>query len=119
MGVQRQDTGTAGRIENSQVAVKTRGRPDAESHHPGFPAQEPAPAPRWRHPLIAACSRDLAAALTPVRAYQDSLDHWCALFIVAVQVQPLPATGVVIGIDGGVAETAITTSEAVGAVSHY
>jgi putative transposase len=44
--------------------------------------------------------------------YRDSLGHWYASFVVAVEVQPLPATGAVIGVDWGVRETATTTSDA-------
>ncbi|MFJ4987046.1 RNA-guided endonuclease InsQ/TnpB family protein [Streptomyces sp. NPDC088732] len=61
--------------------------------------------------LTVVWSRDLPAAPTSVRVHQDSLGHWYASFVVAVQVQPLPATGAVIGIDWGVRETATTTSD--------
>ncbi|MFD3452395.1 RNA-guided endonuclease InsQ/TnpB family protein [Streptomyces sp. NPDC058691] len=61
--------------------------------------------------LTVVWSRDLPAAPTSVRVYRDSCGHWYASFVVAVQVQPLPATGAVIGIDWGVAETATTTSD--------
>jgi putative transposase len=47
-----------------------------------------------------------------VRLYQDSLGHWYASFVVPAEVQPLPGTGRVIGIDWGVKETATTTSDA-------
>jgi putative transposase len=56
-------------------------------------------------------SRDLPADPSSVRVYQDSLGHWYASFVVPAQVQPLPATGAVIGIDWGVQETATTTSD--------
>ncbi|MFJ5219339.1 RNA-guided endonuclease InsQ/TnpB family protein [Streptomyces sp. NPDC088354] len=61
--------------------------------------------------LTVVWSRDLPADPTSVRVYRDSLGHWYASFVVAVQVQPLPATGAVIGIDWGVRETATTTSD--------
>ncbi|MFI1707417.1 RNA-guided endonuclease InsQ/TnpB family protein [Streptomyces griseoruber] len=57
-------------------------------------------------------SRDLPAAPTSVRVYQHSLGHWYASFVVATQVQTLPATGAVLGVDWGVKETATTTSDA-------
>jgi putative transposase len=57
-------------------------------------------------------SRDLPAAPSSVRIYQDGLGHWYASFVVPAQVEPLPETGVVIGIDWGVRETATTTSDA-------
>jgi putative transposase len=46
-----------------------------------------------------------------VRVYRDSLGHWYASFVIPAQVQPLPPTGRVIGIDWGVAELATTTSD--------
>lgn len=57
-------------------------------------------------------SRELPDAPSSVRVYQDSLGHWYASFVVPVEVQPLPGTGAVIGIDWGVKETATTTSDA-------
>ncbi|MFD8077748.1 RNA-guided endonuclease InsQ/TnpB family protein [Streptomyces sp. NPDC059718] len=62
--------------------------------------------------LTVVWSRDLPAVPTSVRVYRDSLGHWYASFVVAVEVQPLPATGAVIGVDWGVRETATTTSDA-------
>ncbi|MFJ8632242.1 RNA-guided endonuclease InsQ/TnpB family protein [Streptomyces sp. NPDC093568] len=57
-------------------------------------------------------SRELAAAPSSVRVYQDSLGHWYVSFVVAATVEPLPATGRVLGVDWGVKETATTTSDA-------
>ncbi len=57
-------------------------------------------------------SRELPAEPSSVRVYRDSLGHWYASFVVPAEVQPLPATGAVIGIDWGVKETATTTSGA-------
>ncbi len=62
--------------------------------------------------LTVVWSRDLPADPSSVRVYQDSLGHWYAGFVVPAEVQPLPATGGVIGIDWGVKETATTTSNA-------
>jgi putative transposase len=56
-------------------------------------------------------SRPLPADPSSVRIYRDSLGRWYASFVVPVQVQSLPATGRVIGIDWGVAELATTTSD--------
>ncbi|WP_243718261.1 transposase [Actinomadura sp. 7K534] len=56
-------------------------------------------------------SRDLPAGPSSVRVYRDSLGHWYASFVVAARVEPLPATGRVIGVDWGVTETATTTSD--------
>ncbi|NGO73277.1 RNA-guided endonuclease InsQ/TnpB family protein [Streptomyces boncukensis] len=61
--------------------------------------------------LTVVWSRDLPAEPSSVRVYQDSLGHWYASFVVPAQVQPLPRTGRVIGIDWGVKETATTTSD--------
>ncbi len=57
-------------------------------------------------------SRDLPADPSSVRIYRDSVGHWYASFVVPAEVQPLPETGRVIGIDWGVKETATTTSDA-------
>ncbi|MCX5608203.1 transposase [Streptomyces sp. NBC_00047] len=56
-------------------------------------------------------SRELPADPSSVRVYRDSLGHWYASFVVPAEVQPLPATGAVIGVDWGVKETATTTSD--------
>jgi putative transposase len=61
--------------------------------------------------LTVVWSRELPAEPSSVRVYQDSLGHWYASFVVSAQVQPLPETGCVIGIDWGVKETATTTSD--------
>lgn len=57
-------------------------------------------------------SRELPAQPSSVRVHQDAVGHWYASFVVPAEVQPLPATGRVIGIDWGVRETATTTSDA-------
>ncbi|MGW1623955.1 RNA-guided endonuclease InsQ/TnpB family protein [Streptomyces sp. NPDC002172] len=57
-------------------------------------------------------SRELPAALSSVRVYQDTVGHWYCSFVIPAQVRPLPETGRVIGVDWGVKETATTTSDA-------
>lgn len=57
-------------------------------------------------------SRELPSDPSSARVYRDCLGHWYVSFVVETEVQPLPATGRVIGIDWGVTETATTTSEA-------
>ncbi|MFJ4824001.1 RNA-guided endonuclease InsQ/TnpB family protein [Streptomyces bacillaris] len=57
-------------------------------------------------------SRELPHEPSSVRVYQDSLGHWYGSFVVPAQVEPLPATGRVLGVDWGVKETATTTSDA-------
>ncbi|GAA2787530.1 transposase [Kitasatospora aburaviensis] len=61
--------------------------------------------------LTVVWSRDLPSAPSSVRVYRDAVGHWWASFVVATSVEPLPATGAVIGIDWGVKETATTTSD--------
>ncbi|MFE0459181.1 RNA-guided endonuclease InsQ/TnpB family protein [Kitasatospora sp. NPDC058965] len=56
-------------------------------------------------------SRDLPSVPSSVRVYRDAVGHWWASFVVTTGVEPLPATGAVIGIDWGVRETATTTSD--------
>ncbi|WP_308376153.1 transposase [Streptomyces sp. ISL-99] len=62
--------------------------------------------------LTVVWSRELPVDPTSVRVYRDSLGHWYASFVVPTEVQPLPETGNVLGIDWGVKETATTTSDA-------
>ncbi|AZM76947.1 transposase [Streptomyces sp. KPB2] len=57
-------------------------------------------------------SRELPGEPSSVRVYQDSLGHWYCSFVVPAQVQPLPRTGRILGVDWGVRETATTTSDA-------
>jgi len=61
--------------------------------------------------LTVVWSRDLPANPSSVRVYQDALGHWYCSFVVPGEVQPLPETGVVLGVDWGVKETATTTSD--------
>ncbi|MFD3874318.1 RNA-guided endonuclease InsQ/TnpB family protein [Streptomyces sp. NPDC058623] len=61
--------------------------------------------------LTVVWSRELPAAPSSVRVHQDSLGHWYCSFVVPAELQPLPETGAVIGIDWGVKETATTTSD--------
>ncbi|WP_433152268.1 RNA-guided endonuclease InsQ/TnpB family protein [Actinomadura nitritigenes] len=56
-------------------------------------------------------SRDLPADPTSVRIHRDPLGHWYASFVVPARMEPLPATGRIIGVDWGVRETATTTSD--------
>ncbi|TJZ53061.1 transposase [Streptomyces piniterrae] len=62
--------------------------------------------------LTVVWSRNLPADPSSVRVYQDCVGHWYCSFVVPAEVQPLPETGAVIGIDWGVRETATTTSDA-------
>ncbi|MFF3583964.1 RNA-guided endonuclease InsQ/TnpB family protein [Streptomyces mirabilis] len=62
--------------------------------------------------LTVVWSRDLPGEPSSVRVYRDSLGHWYASFVVRAEVQPLPETGRVLGVDWGVRETATTTSNA-------
>ncbi|WP_345569159.1 transposase [Streptomyces plumbiresistens] len=61
--------------------------------------------------LTVVWSRDLPSDPSSVRVYRDSIGHWYASFVVRAEVQPLPETGRVIGIDWGVTQTATTTSD--------
>lgn len=62
--------------------------------------------------LAVVWSRELPAVPSSVRVYRDAVGHWYASFVVDTEVQPLPLTGAVIGVDWGVKETATTTSDA-------
>ncbi|MEU0673839.1 transposase [Streptomyces sp. NPDC006172] len=56
-------------------------------------------------------SRALPAGPSSVRVYRDGLGHWYGSFVVPAEVQPLPRTGRVLGVDWGVRQTATTTSD--------
>ncbi|MFG2223551.1 RNA-guided endonuclease InsQ/TnpB family protein [Streptomyces sp. NPDC048644] len=56
-------------------------------------------------------SRELPESPSSVRVYRDSTGAWYASFVVPTVTEHLPETGVVIGIDWGVKETATTTSD--------
>ncbi|MEV8567085.1 transposase [Streptomyces sp. NPDC051322] len=62
--------------------------------------------------LTVVWSRELPAAPSSVRVYRDAVGHWYASFVVTTEIQPLPTTGAVLGVDWGVKETATTTSDA-------
>ncbi|KND29723.1 RNA-guided endonuclease InsQ/TnpB family protein [Streptomyces acidiscabies] len=62
--------------------------------------------------LTVVWSRELPSVPSSVRVYRDAVGHWYASFVVAVEAQPLPGTGRVLGVDWGVRETATTTSDA-------
>ncbi len=62
--------------------------------------------------LTVVWSRELPSVPSSVRVYRDALGHWYASFVVTAGVEPLPSTGLAIGIDWGVRETATTTSDA-------
>jgi len=57
-------------------------------------------------------SRELPGPPSSVRVYRDGVGHWWASFVVPAVTEALPTTGSVIGVDWGVRETAVTTSDA-------
>jgi putative transposase len=57
-------------------------------------------------------SRPLPSAPTSVRVYRDALGRWYVSFVVETGAEPYPQTGAVIGIDWGVTDIAVTTSDA-------
>jgi putative transposase len=56
-------------------------------------------------------SRPLPSAPGSVRVYQDALGRWYTSFVVQTEAEPYPQTGAVIGIDWGVTDIAVTTSD--------
>ncbi|MFD9848462.1 RNA-guided endonuclease InsQ/TnpB family protein [Streptomyces parvus] len=56
-------------------------------------------------------SRELPNDPTSARVYQDSLGHWYCSFVVPAQVELMPETGRVLGVDWGVQVTATTTCD--------
>jgi len=57
-------------------------------------------------------SRSLPSDPKSTRVYQDSLGHWYASFVVTADAEPLPSVpdAEPLGVDWGVADTAVTTS---------
>ncbi|GGM91858.1 RNA-guided endonuclease InsQ/TnpB family protein [Streptomyces fuscichromogenes] len=62
--------------------------------------------------LTVVWSRDLPTEPSSVRVYEDNVGNWYCSFVILTEVQPLPETGAVLGVDWGVKETATTTSDA-------
>ncbi|MFF9122984.1 RNA-guided endonuclease InsQ/TnpB family protein [Streptomyces sp. NPDC014889] len=62
--------------------------------------------------LTVVWSRPLPAEPSSVRVYRDCLGTWYCSFVIPAPLEPLPATGRVIGVDWGVRETTTTTSDA-------
>jgi len=56
-------------------------------------------------------SRELSSVPSSVRVSKDATGTWWASFVVKRELEPLPATNRVIGVDWGVTETATTTEE--------
>jgi putative transposase len=56
-------------------------------------------------------SRELPSAPSSVRVYQDALGNWYASFVVETRAELYPQAGAVIGIDWGVKDIAVTTSD--------
>ena len=61
--------------------------------------------------LTVVWSRRLPKPPSSVRVYRDSIGHWYASFVTTAITEHLPETGLMIGIDWGVEETATTTSD--------
>jgi putative transposase len=57
-------------------------------------------------------SRPLPSVPSSIRVYRDATGHWHASFVVTVEGEPYPETGDMIGVDWGVKDIAVTTSEA-------
>ena len=57
-------------------------------------------------------SRPLPSAPSSVRVCRDAPGHWHASFVVATEAEPYPGTGGAVGIDWGVQDIAVTTSDA-------
>jgi putative transposase len=57
-------------------------------------------------------SRPLPSAPSSVRVYRDAIGHWHASFVVQAEDEPYPGNGDAIGVDWGVKDIAVTTSDA-------
>jgi putative transposase len=56
-------------------------------------------------------SRPLPSQPSSVRVYQDALGHWYVSFVAQAEAEPYPETGEAIGVDWGVRDIAVTTSD--------
>jgi len=56
-------------------------------------------------------SRPLPSAPSSVRVYRDALGHWHASFVVETEAEPYPENDEAIGVDWGVKDIAVTTSD--------
>jgi len=56
-------------------------------------------------------SRPLPSAPSSVRVYRDALGHWHASFVVETEAEPYPGNDEAIGVDWGVKDIAVTTSD--------
>jgi putative transposase len=56
-------------------------------------------------------SRPLPSAPSSVRVYQDALGRWYASFVVQAQAEPYAPSDAAIGVDWGVKDIAVTTSD--------
>jgi putative transposase len=57
-------------------------------------------------------SRPLPSVPSSVRVYRDAIGHWYASFVVQAEDEPYPESGDAIGVDWGVKDIAVTTSDA-------
>jgi putative transposase len=57
-------------------------------------------------------SRSLPSAPSSVRVCQDALGHWYASFVVETEAEPYPENDAALGVDRGVKDIAVTTSDA-------
>jgi putative transposase len=57
-------------------------------------------------------SRPLPSVPSSVRVYRDAVGHWHASFVVQAEDEPYPENGDAIGVDWGVRDIAVTTSDA-------
>ena len=113
--------------KNKTPVAKRRGLPRFKSRHTaaptmnytrrGFSLVEVDGHLRLRLPgktdIPVVWSRDLPSEPKSVRVSQDSLGHWYASFVVQIEVEHLPATPdqEPLGVDWGVKDTAVTTSD--------
>ena len=57
-------------------------------------------------------SRPLPSVPSSARVYQDALGHWYASFVVETEAGPYPQNDAALGVDWGVKDIAVTTSDA-------
>jgi putative transposase len=56
-------------------------------------------------------SRPLPSAPSSVRVYRDALGHWYVSFVVETEAEPYPPNDAALGVDWGVKDIAVTTSD--------
>jgi putative transposase len=95
-----------------QFKKRDRALPTMNYTRPGFTLRDGRLTVAGGISLRVVWSRPLPSAPSSVRVYQDALGRWHASFVVQSEAEPYPPSDEAIGIDWGVKDIAVTTSDA-------